>query len=149
MPHRFAYLLLMLCVSAIAVQAQENTQPLPPPQASPSASGCSNAPDPNTDSREYNSGFKDGYKEGCKDARSNQHSTSSIHLDDAVGDLPSPDTALLFDVNNNLLKLLGDVCKGADTDALKKGRSQSDAERVKYRMALLRQLIEKPPRDCK
>ena len=148
MPYRFALLLAVVCLSAGHLFAQENTQPLPPPQDSPPASVCSQVPSVDTDSDAYDSGFKDGYKAGCKHALSSQHGTSGAHLDEATGDLPAPDSLSLSDVNNNLLKLLGDVCKGADIGARKRGQSQSDAEKVRYRMTLLTRLIEKPPPDC-
>jgi hypothetical protein len=149
MRYRFALLLIVLCVSAGALSAQENTQPLPPPHDSASASVCSDVPDVDADSDEYKSGFSDGYKAGCKRALSSHHSTSGIHLDDAVADTPAPDTVLISDVNSGLLKLLGEVCQPAVADVRKKGQSQSDSERVKYRLALLTRLIEKPPPDCR
>jgi hypothetical protein len=148
MPYRFAFLLIVLCVSARAVYAQENTGPLPAPQNSPSASVCSHVPDVDTDSDAYNTGFSDGYKAGCKHASSAQPSTSSgIHLDDAVSDTPAP-TSSLKEENDNLLKLIGEVCKGADIGARRKGASQNETWNLKYRIAVLTGLIEKPPSDC-
>jgi hypothetical protein len=147
MPRGFAFLLLVFCVSAVAVHAQENTQPIPAPQNSPAASVCSHVPDANTDSDAYNNGFGEGYKAGCKHALASQRSTSGGEVDEYVVDTPAPESSL-HEVSENLLKLLGDVCKGADTNARKQGMGKSDSANVKYRMALLTRLIEKPPPDC-
>ncbi len=151
MPYRFAFLLMVLCVFARVGQAQENTQQVPEPSTSApaAASVCSHVPAADTDSGAYNSGFNDGYKAGCKYGLSTRHSTSSGHLDDYVSDTPAPTASPSFqEENENLLKALGDVCKGADTRARKKGLGQSDLSNLRYRIALLTRLIENPPKDC-
>jgi hypothetical protein len=147
MPYRFAFLLIVLCVSARAVYAQENTEPLPAPQNSAAASVCSHVPDADTDSDAYNTGFSDGYKAGCKHGLSTQHSTSVGQVDEYVTDTPAP-TLSLKEENDNLLKLIGEVCKGADVSARKKGANQNETWNLKYRITLLTHLIEKPPSDC-
>jgi hypothetical protein len=148
MPYRFAFLLIVVCVSAGAVYAQENTEPLPAPQGSPAASVCSHVPDADTDSERYNAGFSDGYKAGCKHALSTQpRTTSSVHLDAAVQDTLAP-TSSLTEENANLLKLIGEVCDGADIGARKKGAGHDETWNLKYRIALLTRLIENRPSDC-
>ena len=149
MPHRFVFLLIVMCVSARAIYAQENAARVPEPQSSASASVCSHVADAETDSDAYNSGFKDGYKAGCKYALSTQHSTSQGEVDEARPDLPAPTSSpSLKEENDNLLKLLGEVCKGADINARKRGAGKTDIENLKYRIALLTHLIENPPSDC-
>lgn len=148
MPYRFAFLLIVLCVSARAVNAQENTEPPPAPRNSPVASVCSHVPDADTDSDDYNEGFSDGYKAGCKHALAPQPSTSSsIHADDAVSDTPAPAPSLKEE-NDSLLKLIAEVCGGADAIVRKKGANQNETWNLKYRIAFLTRLIEKPPSDC-
>jgi hypothetical protein len=146
MPYRLAFLLLVLFFSSRTIYAQENAERVPQPQASSSASACTHIPDADTDSEEYQTGFHNGYKAGCKYGLSAQHISSGAGVDEYVRDTPAP---ISFQKENeNLLKALGELCKGADTKARNTGSNHTDVWNLKYRVALLTQLIENPPKDC-
>ena len=146
MLYRFAFLVLVLFVSTRAIYAQENAESVPQPQASSPASACTHVPDADTDSEEYQTGFHDGYKAGCEYGLSAKHMSSGASVDEYVRDTPAP---ISFQKENeNLLKALGEICKGADTRASKTGANHTDVWNLRYRVALLTQLIESPPKDC-
>lgn len=138
---RLAFLLFLFCMGSGVGRAQENIQAVKPPQATHAPSTCAHVPPIDTDSDDYNSGYRDGFKEGCKTAAA-QHSTSGAQVDDATETAVRP---ISFSKENAaLLKALASACSSAADKALSEAGGHDDVWNLRYRVNLLAYLVQHP-----
>jgi hypothetical protein len=125
-------------------QAQENVESPAAPVTAGGAPSCSKVPTPQSNSDEYNDGYRAGFKDGCNIAGKMQITAKSrtplYGIDEAVNhDVPVP--VSYKRENTELLDALKSTCPPVADKAVKDGKGQNESWNLKYRISLLTSLV--------